>query len=283
MGSRRLGRRRLRAIDGRKEQPGHDWANKRVPALALAGLTPGIQSVQLGQMHGYGIEDLADVAAHDATTGIWVRDDADSGAIALVANDADFLDGAFSITTGASAAHQTGVATLSKPFQCTTGKPWWIETLIKVVDISATEFFFGLSEAAVDADSPHTTAPAGGLDLIGFSKAAHDSNAVTLACSSNGSAAGTIIQAPTSAITLAADNNVLGLAVHWDGKGNLEYYNSAVTATATPATVGNWSLNTVISSGIPTDSKLGLTLVVETGTATTESLIANYIRGAWTV
>ena len=83
-------------------------------------------------MHGFGIEDLTATPAEDATTALWVRDTDNSAAIATISNDADFTDGAFSITTGGTGGHQTAVGTNTAPWKCTTGKPWWVETVIKL-------------------------------------------------------------------------------------------------------------------------------------------------------
>jgi len=252
-----------------------EWAFVRPPMVP--GLQRNIRVVALGQMHGFGIEDMADLPQEDATTSIWGRDTDNSAAIALLAGDADFTDGAFTITTGCTGGHQTGVIARNTAFNCSDTKKWWLEASIKLADHDATEFFFGLHERDVDTDSYHVEAAAAGKDRIGFVKAAHNVDAVTLACSHN--ANGTISTAPTTAISYDADNDVLTMAIHWDGS-QLKFY-SGIATTGTE--VGALTLNTVIGSNVPTDSDLSLQLMLETGAAATKDMHVNYIRGAWEV
>jgi hypothetical protein len=279
MGSRRIGKRRIRSLQDAKQSASDEWGLVRPAAIACAGLSRSIKSVQLGQMHGFGIEDLSDTPAEDQTTALWVRDTDNSAAIATVSNDADFTDGAFSITTGGTGGHQTAVGLNTYPFKCTTNKPWWVETAIKLADHDATEFFFGLTETDINADSFHLAAAGADADRIGFVKAAHNADAVTYACSAN--AAGTISTMFDTAIAYDTDNDQLGMGIHWDGNGQIHFYNSSVTATGTE--LGAWTKNTTVSAGVPTDSDLAVVLMLETGEGSTKTAVVNYIRGAWTV
>ena len=162
-------------------------------------------------------------------------------------------------------------------FNCKSSKKWWIETSIKLAVHDTTEFFFGLHERDVDTDSFHLEAAAAGKDRIGFVKAAHNVDAVTLACSKN--ADGTISVAPSTAISYAANNDVLTMAIHWDG-AKLRFYSGIQN---TGAEVGPLLLNTAITSNIPDDSDLSLQLMLETGSAATKDMHVNYIRGAWEI
>ena len=72
------------------------------------------------------------------------------------------------------------------------------------------------------------------------------------------------------------------MGIHWDGNGQIHFYTSAATATGTE--LGAWTRKAIIGgNNVPTDSNLALMLLVETGASSTKSVIANYIRGAWTV
>ena len=74
MGSRRVGKRRVKSLIDALGFTGDEWGLVRPAAIAVPGLSREIKSVQLGQMHGFGIEDLTDLPAEDATTSLWVRD-----------------------------------------------------------------------------------------------------------------------------------------------------------------------------------------------------------------
>jgi hypothetical protein len=71
------------------------------------------------------------------------------------------------------------------------------------------------------------------------------------------------------------------MGIHWDGNGQIHFYNSSVTATGTE--LGAWTKNTTVSAGVPTDSDLAVVLMLETGEGSTKTAVVNYIRGAWTV
>ena len=278
MGSRRVGKRRVKSLIDALGFTGDEWGLVRPAAIAVPGLSREIKSVQLGQMHGFGIEDLTDLPAEDATTSLWVRDTDNSAAIATVSNDADFTDGAFSITTGTSDGHQTAVGTNTFPFKCVDSKPWWVECAVKIDDHDAAEFFFGVSEQDINVDSFHLSSAADNKDRIGFVKAAHNADAVTFACSVG--TAGTISTAFDTAIAYDTDNDQLGMGIHWDGKA-INFYNSAVTATGTE--LGKWTKNTTVTANVPQDSSLCLVFLLETGAGSTKTATINYIRGAWTV
>ncbi len=63
-------------------------------------------------MHGFGFEDAADIPVDgNQTTAVWVREDENSAAIALKANDADFTDGAMVLTPGNGADDAVGFST----------------------------------------------------------------------------------------------------------------------------------------------------------------------------
>lgn len=275
MGNRRMGRRRLDSLLERNYNSNDEWGFVRPPMVP--GLQRNLRVVALGQMHGFGIEDLTDLPQEDATTSIWGRDTDNSAAIATLAGDADFTDGAFKLTTGGTEGHQTGVMARNTAFNCSDSKKWWIETSIKLADHENTEFFFGLHERDVDTDSFHVEAAAAGKDRIGFVKAAHDNDAVTLACSAD--ANGSISITPDTAISYDANNDVLTMGIHWDGSV-LKFY-SGIAATGTE--VGALALNSIVSSNIPTDSNLSLQLMLETGEGATKDMIVNYIRGAWEI
>ena len=275
MGNRRLGRRRLKSVMEQNYSSTDEWGFVRPPMVP--GLQRNIRVVALGQMHGFGIEDMTDLPQEDATTSIWGRDTDNSAGIVTLAGDADFTDGAFTLTTGGSSGHQTGVMARNTAFNCADSKKWWIETSIKLAAHDSTEFFFGLHERDVDTDSFHIEAAGSGTDRIGFVKAAHNVDDVTLACCKN--AAGTISVAPSTAISYDANNDVLTMGIYWDGNSVKFYSSIAATGTETGALL----LNTTISSDIPDDYDLSLQLMLETGAAATRDMHVNYIRGAWEI
>ena len=241
----------------------------------LPGIDRGVRSFAFGQMHGYGIEDAGDIAADNANTTIWVRDTDNSATIALVSNDADFTDGSFTLTTGSSSGNQTGICTRSAPFTCATGKKWWCETSVKLADHDATELFFGMSEVDVDTDSFHLTAAGAGVDRVGFVKSIHTDDTVSVASTKN--AGGSILISTDSALEYDTDDDVLTMAIMWDGVDTIKFY---AGIAATGSEVGDLSLVKEYSTaaGIPNDSSLKLVLMVE-GTGSTACQV-NYIRGA---
>tara|TARA_R100000008_G_C3560539_1_gene155880 strand:+ start:345 stop:1166 length:822 start_codon:yes stop_codon:yes gene_type:complete len=271
---KRIGRRRLDSLLERNYDSTDEWGFVRPPMVP--GLQRNLKIVALGQMHGWALEDLTDLPQEDATTSIWSADK-DSGTVVCLAGDADFTDGAITMTTGGSSGNQVGVMCRGTQFNCSSTKKWWIETVIKCADHDASEFFFGLHERDVDTDSFHVEAAAAGKDRIGFVKATHNADAVTYACSSNGD--GTISTALDTAISYDADNDVLAMGIHWDG-AQLKFY-SAISATGTDP--GAMKLNTTVTANIPTDSNLSLMLMFENGGGADESFGVNFIRGAYEV
>jgi hypothetical protein len=274
MGSRRLGRRRLKSLDLRDAIANDAWGSVRSSALSVPGIARGIRSVQLGQMHGFGFEDATDIPVDGQTTAVWVRENENSAAIALKANDADFTDGALVLTPGGDADDAVGFATAAQPFSCAAGKPWWIETSVKIADIDDCELFFGLTEDAYDtAVNFGTVAASDNNDKIGFKKATHDSGLIQ-AVSSKGA-----VESTATAVTLTADNDVLTLAAHWDGISEVKFY-AGFAATGTEVGALSEVHSTTTASD---DSSMGIVLQqVHATAAGNDPLTVNYVRGAWT-
>ena len=290
MGNRRLGKKRLARVfreagkDGLAlNTPADDndrWGEVR-PAI-VPGLHRNMRLVAFGQMHGFGFEDTADVPVDGQTTAVWLRDNENSSTIALKANDADFTDGAVVLTTGGAASDQTALLTAAKMFQCTTGKKWWIETSLKVDDIDKTEMFFGLVEANyTDGENLAVKAAAGGADSLGFCKNVHTTGAIKIRQNLNTDSGNDIDISPSSAVTLAADTDVLTMGIYWDGAGSVRYY---AKREATGTEVGGLPLLKTITTPIP-DQKMALVLQIAEGAGATaaESMTVNYIRGMWEI
>tara|TARA_A100001515_G_scaffold93510_3_gene74840 strand:- start:2160 stop:3005 length:846 start_codon:yes stop_codon:yes gene_type:complete len=281
MGNRRMGRRRLDSLLERNYDSNDEWGFVRPPMVP--GLQRNLRVIAIGQMHGFGMEDLTDVPVDGQTTSVWLRDDENSApAPTLVANNADFKDGAFKITTGGAAADQTAILTAAEPFQCVTGKKWWVEASFKVDDIDTTEMFFGLVEASyTEGENLAVKAAAGGADSAGFCKNVHTTGAIKIRQNKDTDATNDIDISLDTAITLAADTDVLTLAIHWDGNGNIKYYGGRA---ATGSEVGALNLVKTVSASVP-DQTMALVLQVAeaAGATAAESLTINYIRGAWEI
>tara|TARA_R110002012_G_scaffold256768_1_gene436954 strand:- start:115 stop:933 length:819 start_codon:yes stop_codon:yes gene_type:complete len=272
MGNRRLGKRRLKAVQGASNSSSDEWGLVR-PTM-VPGLARNLRVVAIGQMHGFGFEDMTDVPADGQTTAIWLREDENSAAIALTAADADFTDGAVTLTPGSGADDAVGFMTANQPFTCTTDKPWWIETSFKIADINDCEIFFGVTEDAYDTGVNYGTVAAGaGADKIGFKKATHSTGVFTTTASLNAA------EKTGTGLTVTADNDVVTFGIHWDGKGNCEFY-GAFAATGTE--VGDLPLLSTLT--VTPDQGMGLVLQqVHTTGAANDALIVNYVRGAWTI
>ena len=248
------------------------WGNVR-PSF-IPGIDRGVRSVAIGQMHGYGFEDLADLPADGQTTSIWLREDENSAAIALSANDADFTDGSMTLTPGSGANDKCGFMTANQPFACTVGKKFWVETSFKIADINDCEMFFGLIEDEYNNGVLYSTVAAGaGADKIGFKKGTHSSGAFTTTASLN------TTEETGAGITVTADNDVVSLGIMWDGVDTIKFY-GAFAATGTE--VGD--LDEVASLVITPDQNMSLLLeYIHTTAAADDALVVNYVRGAWEV
>ena len=211
-----------------------------------------------------------------ANTHIFETDTDNSSAVAALANDADFTDGALTLKTGNSSGNQTCLSTAAIPFKCVAGKQWWIETAFKLDDHDVVEFFFGLTERATDVNDFHTTAAGSGTDRVGFVKKAHNVDAVEFAVTHN--AAGTVGTGLDTGITYAADNQILSLGIHWDGT-KINFYTDSVTTGTTP---GNLVLNTSFNDAVPSDAGMRLVLLVVSAN-NVETATINYLRGAYEV
>ena len=248
------------------------WGAVR-PAF-LPGIDRGVKSVAIGQMHGYGFEDLTDVPVDGQTTAVWLRENENSAAIALAANDADFTYGSKTLPPGSGANDKCGFMTAAKIFNCTVGKKFWVETQFKIPDIDDCEMFFGLIEETYDNAVLYATVAAGaGADKIGFKKAAHDSGAFTTAASLNAA------EETGSGITVTANNDVVSLGIMWDGVDTIKYY-GAFKATGTA--VGD--MPEVASLVATPDQAMALVLeYIHTTGAADDALVVNYVRGAYEV
>ena len=274
MGSRRLGRRRLDSLMEVPRSKNDEWGYVRPPMVP--GLRRNLKVACMGQMHAGGVVDLLPVA-DNATTGIWLFDDANSGAVTAINSDGDFTDGSIQLAGGNSAGNQTAIGLDAAPISCASStKRWWMEASIKVANHDDAEFFFGVTENAITVDSIHLEAAGAGTDRIGFVKAAHNVDAIQYAHNKNGD--GTIAAAFPTALTYAADNDVLNMALHWDGSVVKLYHSQAATGTEP----GDMTLVKTISSNIPDDSSLRPILFQET-TGATNNIQVNYIRVAWEV
>jgi hypothetical protein len=244
MGNRRLSKRRVKSLTEQNKGATDEWAFVRPPMVP--GYSANIRVAALGPMHGFGFEDAADIPADGQTTAVWVREDENSNTIAVTSGDADFTDGAMTLTPGSGANDMCGFLMPAEVFNCDDDKPWWVEASFKIADINDCEFFFGVHESA------YTT---------GTTRASFNSTEFT-----------------STALTLTADNDVVRLGIMWDGKGNCKFY-GAFAATGTE--VGAMTL--LASHAIQPDQAMGLTLqYTHTTAAADDPLTVNYVRGAWT-
>ena len=274
MGNRRLGRRRWKAVAGMPygSTGADEWGLVRPPMVP--GFARNIRVCSLSQADGWGFEDMTDLPVDGQTTSIWLREDENSAALALVANDADFTDGGITLTPGNGANDMCGLLMAAKVFNCDDDKPWWVETQFKLSDIDDCELFFGVHESTYATGTLLNDETAGASkDAVGFDKVTHSSGAITTRASLNAS------ELTGTGITVTADNDVVQLAIHWDGKGNCMFYGGFA---ATGTDVGTLPL--LQTHAIQPDQAMGLTLqYVHTTGAANDPITVNYIRGAWTI
>jgi hypothetical protein len=239
----------------------------------VPGYSANIRVAALGPMHGFGFEDAADIPADGQTTAVWVREDENSNTIAVTSGDADFTDGAMTLTPGSGANDMCGFLMPAEVFNCDDDKPWWVEASFKIADINDCEFFFGVHESAYTTGTILSDETAGAnKDAVAFDKVTHDSGVITTRASFN------TTEFTSTALTLTADNDVVRLGIMWDGKGNCKFY-GAFAATGTE--VGAMTL--LASHAIQPDQPMGLTLqYTHTTAAADDPLTVNYVRGAWT-
>ncbi len=289
MGNRRLGAARLDAVLQRvfrnngvnAPYDGDDkWGEVR--PIMVPGAQRNLRMVALGQMYGFGFEDMTDIPAPGETTAIWLRENENSAIVALVGSDADFTDGGVRLTTGAANNDQTGFLTANKAFTCTLGKQWWVETSIKVEDIDKVELFFGLIEAAYSTGTNYAVEAAGaGKDTIGFVKNVHTTGVIKARQNVDTDADNSIDRAISPTITLGADTDQLTMGIRWDGVNSIEYY-AARSATGTE--VGAMPKVLTVTSPIPAAAvKMGLVLQMTQPGTTASPLLVNYIRGCWEI
>ena len=214
-----------------------------------------------------------------SNTHIWETDTDNSSALVAEVNAVNLGNGGFKLSSGASADHQTCLATAGTHFICTTEKPWWVKARFNIDDHDGAEFFFGLTERAADVDNFHTTAVGAGADRIGFVKATHDNDAVTFAASKNaGSTASTALD---TAQTYDSDKAVVTYGIHWDGVDKIKFYANKVASGETPGDmelVHTYSTSAGISD---VNLRLALLIVNGAGSAAIDARI-EYIKGVWT-
>ena len=272
MGNRRLGRRRLKSVMQQNFSSTDEWGFIRPPMVP--GLERSKRVIALGEQHGFGFEDAADLPADGTTTSTWVREDENSAAIALVGNDADFTDGCLKLTAGNATDDAVGFAAANPNLlSFTSGKQWWIETSIKLGDHDNCEFFFGVSEATFAHGINFATVGAGaGADKTGFRKGTHNDDTLGLVSSLN---AAEVTADPS--IEYDADNDVLTMGIHWDGVGTVDFY-AANSATGTEA----GAMTKVGSLSTYSDQSVGPHVqVISTGGDMVT--LVNYIRVCWEI
>jgi hypothetical protein len=270
MGSRRLGKRRLNALLGKVKSTTDEWGHVR-PAMN-PGESNKLRVQALGPMHGYGFEDAADIPADGQTTAFWLREDENSGTIALTNGDDDFTDGAFTLTPGNADNDKVGFMTQNKPIACTAGKKWWIEAAFKLADLDDCTMFFGVVEDTYNNAVVYGEVGAGaGADKVGFKKAAEATGVIAAVSSLNTD------EASATALTITGDNDVLNLGIHWDGSSQVKFY-GAFAATGTDP--GDMPLLAAHST-IP-DVSMGIVLEMKHATAATDDpMTVNFVRAAW--
>lgn len=277
MGSRRLGRRRLKSLDDRILDANDAWGVIRPLGIALPGLQRGIKSVQL---HPGNNTEVGELGAEDANTSIWLADvDGGDATVALKGDHADFTDGAIVCTSHSDNNDTAGITMPNFPFDCRSGKKWWVETAFSVEDLTACEVFFGLHEAQYASKTNLAVAAAGdGSDTVAFAKATVGTGAITVKQSVGDTAAATALD---SALTIANNSDVVRLGIHWNGTV-VEYY-GAITTTATGyQSEAMPKVATRVGSHPEEGVKLALSLQIASNGAT-EALSINYIRGAWEI
>ena len=272
MGNRRLGRRRLKSVMQQNYSSTDEWAYVRPPMVP--GLERSKRVIALGEMHGFGFEDAADLPADGQTTSTWVREDENSAAFALLATDADFTDGCMKLTAGGSADDAVGFgAGNPNLLTFTSGKKWWMETSFKCADHDNFEMFFGVSEATFGHGTNFATVGAGAsADKTGFRKNAHDDDTIKIVSSLNAAE-----ETADTSLEYAADNDVLTLGMYWDGVDTVEFYGAvANTGTETGALTKVGSVTTL------PDVAVGPHLQVISTGASMVTLV-NYIRVCWEI
>lgn len=279
---RRLGTKRLAKVYQEAGKQGlalsvpydDDDAWGEVRPSFVAGMDRNKRLVALGQMHGFGFEDMTDIPVDGQTTAIWLREDENSATIALVANDADFTDGAATLTPGSADNDKVGFMTANKPFKCTTGKKWWVETAFKIADIDDCTMFFGLIEDTYDNAVVYGEVAAGaGADKVGFKKATEGTGVFTTTASLNAT------EKTGTGLTVTANNDVVNLGIYWDGAGTISFY-GAFAATGTE--VGAMPL--LATSVVQPDQLMALLLEQKHATAAADdALVINYVRGMWEI
>ena len=272
MGNRRIGRRRLKSIMQQNYSSTDEWAFIRPPMVP--GLERSKRVIALGEMHGFGFEDAADLPADGQTTSTWVREDENSAAIALLATDADFTDGCLKLTAGNATDDAVGFGAGNPNLLAfTSGKQFWMETSIKLAAHDNCEFFFGVAEATFGQAVNFATVAAGaGADKTGFRKGAHNDDTLGLVSSLNASE----VTADPS-IEYSANNDVLTMGIHWDGVATVDFYASkSATGTEPGALTKVGTLRTY------SDQSVGPMLqVISTGGDMVT--LVNYIRVCWDI
>ena len=288
MGSKRLGLGRVEALlENLKREINFDgtdfiglfkW-NYGDTAFDAPPFVPGMQEkmgvVVLDNHQAMHEAVFADVGTD---THIWEHDTDNSAALVAEVNAVNLKNGGFKLTSGNSEGNQTSLSTAGTHFICASGKPWWVKARFNIADHDAAEFFFGLTERAADVDDFHLTAAGAGADRIGFVKAAHDADAVTLAACKN--TGGTISTAFDSAQVYEADKDVVTYGIHWDGVDSIKFYANKVSSTEDP---GDMELIHTFTDpdGIP-DVNMRIALMIAAGTAAVVDARIEYIKGVWT-
>lgn len=279
MGNRRLGRKRLKAVQQQNYNKSDAWGFVR-PAM-VPGFSRNVRVIALDSWGTNGDDAILDVAADGATTSVWMYDNENTATKATHATHADFNDGCVTMGTGGAASDMTGLISAAAPFTCTTNKPWWVETSINLTDIDKVEMFFGLftSGAWTSGENIAVLAAGASHDTAGFCKNVHTTGAIKVRQNKDGD--GSIDRSLTSAVTLAADTDVLTMAIHWDGTNTISYY---AAKASTGSEVGALPLVLQVSDYVPSDDmQLILQLCEGAGAGAAETMNVNYLRGAWTI
>jgi hypothetical protein len=190
------------------------------------------------------------LVAQDYAAADWVINTTEAGSgSATEALAADEACGALLITNDDANDDVDSLQSTEECWRLASGKQLWMEMRVKVSDADDVDMFVGL--AITD------TTPRDASDRVGFSLA--DGSAV-IQCECAKDSTGDA----TSSGVSAADATYVKLGLHFDGKNKVRFFIDR-------------SLVATVSSNIPNDENLAITLNIQNGAAAADTLHVDYI------
>jgi hypothetical protein len=190
------------------------------------------------------------LATQDYAASDWVITTTEDGAgDASEALAADEACGALKILNDDADNDVDSLQMAEENWRCASGKRLWMEMRVKVSDADDVDMFVGL--AITD------TSPRDATDRIGFALA-EGSAVIKTVCAKDSTGS------DTASGVSAADDTYVKLGVEWDGVSTARFYIDR-------------SLVREVTSNIPNDENLAITLNIQNGAAGGDSLIVDYI------